>query len=122
MRRIVAGRDPALVAPAHEGGAICAEVFDFLFRRQAARPNAICQVDHTPLKIRLRGDDGAAIQPWLTIGEDDFSRCGAGHPREPRHRRGVTGDCPTTSGTVAAVPLTALQMAPTTTSRYPFAV
>ncbi len=78
VRRIVGWLDPALVTLARAGEAAYAEAFDLLYRRQATRPNEIWQADHTPLKIRVRGDDGQPFQPWLTAVEDDYSRAIAG--------------------------------------------
>lgn len=78
VRRIVGWLDPALVTLAREGEAAYADAFDLLYRRQATRPNEIWQPDHTLLKLRVRGDDGQPIQPWLTAVEDDYSRAIAG--------------------------------------------
>ena len=43
--------DPALVTLAHEGGKAYRDAFDLVHRREAGRPNAIWQADHTPLDI-----------------------------------------------------------------------
>jgi len=74
VRAIVGRLDPALVTLAHDGSRAYAETYDLLFRRNAQRPNAIWQADHTLLPIHLRGSDGTVIQPWLTLIEDDYSR------------------------------------------------
>jgi hypothetical protein len=47
-------------------------------RREAERPNAIWQADHTPLDVLLIRQEGQAAKPWLTTVIDDWSRAAAG--------------------------------------------
>jgi putative transposase len=76
---IVHHLDPSLVLLAHEGSKAYQNVYDLVYRREATRPNEIWQADHTPLNLWLVDDDGQPAQPWLTVIEDDFSRCIAGY-------------------------------------------
>lgn len=76
---IVRTLDPALVKLAHEGTKAYQQHYDLLYRREARRPNEIWQADHTLLDIWLLRDDGQAARPWLTVIEDDYSRCIAGY-------------------------------------------
>jgi putative transposase len=71
--------EPGLVMLAHEGSKAYKEAFDLLYRREADRPNAIWQADHTLLDIWLRDEKGKAVRPWLTIIIDDYSRAIAGY-------------------------------------------
>jgi putative transposase len=48
-------------------------------RRQANRPNEIWQADHTQLDLYLLDERGQPARPWLTVIEDDYSRCIAGY-------------------------------------------
>ena len=60
---------------AHEGTKAYAEAFDLIHRREADRPNAIWQADHTLLDILLvRDATKPAAKPWLTLVSDDYSR------------------------------------------------
>ncbi len=68
-----------LVALAHEGSKAYGESFEMVHRREAHRPNAIWQADHTMLDILVRRDDGALTKPWLTTVIDDYSRVIAGY-------------------------------------------
>ncbi|MGH3155248.1 MAG: DNA-binding domain-containing protein, partial [Streptosporangiaceae bacterium] len=47
VHAIVRGIDPGLVVPAHEGTKRYKELFDLVYRREAEKPNAIWQADHT---------------------------------------------------------------------------
>ena len=47
--------------------------------REASRANAIWQVDHAQLDIRILGEDGSTARPWLTAVIDDYSRAVAGY-------------------------------------------
>ena len=76
---IVASLDPALVKLAHEGTKAYQQSYDLLYRREACRPNEIWQADHTMLDIWLLNEDGQATKPWLTVIEDDYSRCIGGY-------------------------------------------
>jgi putative transposase len=76
---IVQALDPALVLLAHEGRKAYQDVYDLVFRREASRPNEIWQADHTLLNLWLLADDGQPARPWLTVIEDDYSRCIAGY-------------------------------------------
>jgi putative transposase len=68
-----------LVMLAHEGGKAYGDVYELVHRREADRPNAIWQADHTPLDIELVRDDGKPARPWLTTVIDDYSRAVAGY-------------------------------------------
>jgi putative transposase len=68
-----------LVMLAHEGAKAYADAFELVHRREAERPNAIWQADHTPLDILILREDGAAAKPWLTVIIDDYSRAIAGY-------------------------------------------
>ena len=51
--------------------------FDLIYRREAARSNAIWQADHTPLDIELLQSDvdsAMTAKPWLSVILDDYSR------------------------------------------------
>jgi putative transposase len=75
VRQIIKGLDPALVTLAHQGAAAYREEFDLLYRREATHSNAMWQADHTPLDIWLLDETGKPARPWLTVIEDDYSRC-----------------------------------------------
>ena len=64
---------------AHEGSKAYADTFELVHRREAERPNAVWQADHTPLDILIRREEGKAAKPWLTVIIDDFSRAIAGY-------------------------------------------
>jgi putative transposase len=74
VRRIVRGLPASLLTLAHRGNKAYSEGFDLVHRREASRPNAIWQVDHAQLDIKLLREDGSIGRPWLTIVIDDFSR------------------------------------------------
>lgn len=76
---IVAGLDPAMVTLAHEGTKRYEEVYDLVYRRQAAGPNEIWQADHTELDLWVITPAGKPARPWLTVIEDDHSRAAAGY-------------------------------------------
>lgn len=76
---IVRALDPALVKLAREGTKAYQQSYDLLYRREAKRPNEIWQADHTLLDIWLLKEDGQPDRPWLTVIEDDYSRCIAGY-------------------------------------------
>lgn len=67
-----------LVILAHEGTKAYSNTFELVHRREAERPNAIWQADHTPLDILLVRPDGQAAKPWLTTVIDDYSRAVVG--------------------------------------------
>jgi putative transposase len=78
--RIVHGLPKDLLMLAHEGTKAYAEAFDLIHRREAARPNAIWQADHTLLDIFLvRDATKPTSRPWLTVISDDYSRAVAGY-------------------------------------------
>ena len=77
--RIVSGLPADLVTLAHQGSKAYSESFELIHRREADRPNAIWQADHTPLDILLVRSDGQAAKPWLTVVIDDYSRAVAGY-------------------------------------------
>jgi putative transposase len=76
---IVAGLDPAIMTLAHEGTKRYEEVYDLVYRRQAAGPNQIWQADHTELDLWVLTPSGKPARPWLTLIEDDHSRAAAGY-------------------------------------------
>jgi putative transposase len=76
--RIVKHLDPALVTLAHHGSKAYRNTYDLLYRREAEKPNAIWQADHTLLDIWVRHDGAQLIRPWLTVILDDYSRAIAG--------------------------------------------
>src|SRR6266568_1438843 len=71
--------DPALVVLAHEGTKRYEELYDLVYRREASKPNAIWQADHTQLDLWIVTPSGHPARPWLTIVEDDYSRAAAGY-------------------------------------------
>lgn len=75
---IVRSIDPAMATLAYEGAKRYREVFDLVYRREAARPNEIWQADHTLLDLWVVTPSGRPARPWLTLIEDDHS---------PRRRR-----------------------------------
>ncbi len=77
--RVVHSLDPALVTLALEGDKVYRETYDLLYRREAERPNAIWQADHTLLDIWVQNEQGDPARPWLTMVEDDYSRAIAGY-------------------------------------------
>lgn len=76
---IIAHLDPALVLLAQAGSKAYQDAYDLVYRREASRPNEIWQADHTPLNLWVLNEQGQPARPWLTIIEDDFSRCIAGY-------------------------------------------
>jgi putative transposase len=64
---------------AHEGSKAYGETFELIHRREADRPNAIWQADHTLLDIMLVRDGAKPVKPWLTVIQDDYSRAVAGY-------------------------------------------
>ena len=77
--RIVRSLPDDLVTLAHQGVKAYGEAFELVHRREANRPNAIWQADHTLLDILLIGPDGKVAKPWLTTVIDDYSRAVAGY-------------------------------------------
>ena len=57
-----------LVTLAHEGTKAYSNTFELVHRREADKPNAVWQADHTPLDIMLIRPDGAAAKPGLPAG------------------------------------------------------
>jgi putative transposase len=76
---VVEAIDPAMAVLAHEGSKRYKEVFDLVYRREAARPNEIWQADHTQLDLWVVTPSGRPARPWLTMIEDDHSRAVAGY-------------------------------------------
>ena len=68
-----------LVMLAHEGSKAYADTFEMVHRREAERPNAVWQADHTTLDILIIREDETTAKPWLTVIIDDFSRAIAGY-------------------------------------------
>ncbi len=79
VHAVVRGIDPGLAVLAHEGTKRYKELFDLVYRREADRPNAIWQADHTQLDLWIVTPSGHPARPWLTIVEDDYSRAAAGY-------------------------------------------
>lgn len=79
VRRIVRALPSALTTLAHRGAPAYGETFDLVHRREASRANAIWQVDHAQLDIRILQEDGSTARPWLTVVIDDYSRAVAGY-------------------------------------------
>lgn len=55
------------------------ELYDLVHRKEAPSPNAIWQVAHAQLPIRLAHEGGGTARPWLTVVMDDLSRAVAGY-------------------------------------------
>ncbi len=70
---------PAIVTLAHEGSKVYQNMYDLVYRREASRPNEIWQADHCLLDLWVLNDDGSPARPWLSVIEDDHSRCIAGY-------------------------------------------
>jgi putative transposase len=68
-----------LLTLAHQGSKAYSDAFELVHRREAARPNAIWQADHTPLDILFVRPDSKAGKPWITVIMDDYSRAVAGY-------------------------------------------
>jgi putative transposase len=77
--RIISALPADLVTLAHEGSKAYSNAFELVHRREADRPNAIWQADHTPLDILLIRPDGTTAKPWLSTVIDDYSRAVAGY-------------------------------------------
>jgi putative transposase len=75
VRQVPAG----LLTLAHEGKKAYSAAFDLVHRREAERPNAIWQADHTLLDILVQRDRENPAQAWLTVILDDYSRAVAGY-------------------------------------------
>ena len=76
---IVRALPPDPVTFAQQGSKVYGETYELIHRREADRPNAIWQADHTLLDILLVKEDGTTGRPWLTLIEDDYSRAIAGY-------------------------------------------
>ncbi len=79
VRQVMRELPAALLSLAHAGGKAYSDSYDLVHRREASRPNAVWQADHSELDILVRKDDGSAAKPWLTIVLDDYSRAVAGY-------------------------------------------
>ena len=79
IRSIVAALDPGMVTLALEGAASYRDKHELVLHRQADRPNAMWQSDHTLLDILVVGTDGKHARPWLTTILDDCSRAICGY-------------------------------------------
>ena len=79
VRAVVRGLSPGLLVLAHEGSKAYCDTFDLLYRREAERPNAIWQADHTEVDVLVKDDKGEPRKPWLTVVLDDYSRAVAGY-------------------------------------------
>jgi putative transposase len=82
VRAVVKTIPADLLTLAHEGKKAYSETFELVCRREADRPNAIWQADHSLLDILLRCEAEKPVKnvkPWLTIIIDDHSRAIAGY-------------------------------------------
>jgi putative transposase len=79
VRDIVRSLPSDLRTLAQDGSRRFGELYDLVHRREASRPNALWQADHTQLDITLLREDGTAGRPWLTAVIDDYSRSIAGY-------------------------------------------
>ena len=79
VRAVGARLSPGLLVLAHEGSKAYCDTFDLLHRREAERPNAIWQADHSEVDVLVKDDEGKPRKPWLTIVLDDYSRAVAGY-------------------------------------------
>ncbi len=79
VQNIVRALDPGMVTLALDGSASYRDKHELLLRRQADRPNAIWQADHTMLDILIVDPDGKSTRPWLTVVLDDHSRAVCGY-------------------------------------------
>lgn len=95
VRGVIGRLDAGMLKLAHEGAKAYEEVFDLVYRTEAARPNERWQADHTLLDIWLKDEGGEPKRPWLTVILDDFSRAVAGYY--------LTFDAPSAQGTSLAL-------------------
>lgn len=79
VRAIIADLDPGMVTLALEGPTSYRDKYEIALRRQAERPNAMWQADHTLLDVLVVGTDGKPARPWLTTIIDDCSRAICGY-------------------------------------------
>ena len=79
VRSIIVALDPGMVSLALEGPGSYRDKHELVLRRQAERPNAMWQADHTMLDILVVGTDGKSARPWLTAIIDDCSRAICGY-------------------------------------------
>jgi putative transposase len=76
---IVRRLPPDLVTLAHQGSKTYGEAFELIHRREAERPNAIWQGDHTLLDLLVKREGADPARPWLSIIIDDYSRAVMGY-------------------------------------------
>lgn len=79
VHAIITGLDPGLVTLAQHGPAAYRDRFELVYRREADRPNALWQADHTELDVLVLDANGGPARPWLTAIEDDHSRAVPGY-------------------------------------------
>lgn len=79
VQAIVTGLDPQLATLAHDGTAALRDRYELVYRREADRPNALWQADHTELDLLVLDADDKPGRPWLTVVLDDCSRAIAGY-------------------------------------------
>src|SRR5271157_750795 len=79
VHRVIHAMEPALMMLAHEGTKSYENRFDLVHRREAEKPNAMWQADHTQLDILVKDDEGKPWRPWLTVILDDYSRAVPGY-------------------------------------------
>jgi putative transposase len=79
VHKVIHAMQPALMMLAHEGTKSYENRFDLIHRRDAEKPNAIWQADHTELDILVKDEEDKPRRPWLTIILDDYSRAVAGY-------------------------------------------
>ena len=79
VRAIIGALDPGMLTLALEGTASYRDKYELVLRRQAERPNAMWQADHTMLDVLVVGADSKPARPWLTTIIDDCSRAICGY-------------------------------------------
>ena len=78
VRRWFSQLEPALLVLARKGSEAYRQECELVYRWETASPNALWQADHTPLDVAVVDDKGRVVRPWLTLIEDDYSRCVCG--------------------------------------------
>lgn len=79
VHKVIQAMQPALMMLAHEGTKSYENRFDLIHRREAEKPNALWQADHTELDILVKDEEDKPRRPWLTIILDDYSRAVGGY-------------------------------------------
>ncbi len=73
---VVTSIDPAMATLAHEGSKRYRDVFDLVYRREAAKPNEIWQADHTLLDLWVLTPSGldATASGLQSLGTAGYAR------------------------------------------------